>query len=154
RDVPPAATPELTDVRESVRAILEEVRAVATRLRPEALDDLGLPNALEALCRRVAQQSGLTVRRAIDADLPPLSADAELVIYRIAQEALANPLRHSGAAHAELALAADGAGRVTLIARDDGSGLGAASPGAGIQGMHERALLLDGACTVRSLAEG
>ncbi len=152
-DAPAPLRDELEDAREATRALLGEVRDVAGRLRPEALDDLGLANALAALGQRVAEQSGLAVRSAIDPAVPPLSPETELVVYRIAQEALANTLRHAGAASAELALrAADG--RVTLTVRDDGRGLDGTTAGAGIQGMHERALLLDATCELTTRPEG
>lgn len=153
RQAPEPLREELVAAREATRELLNEVRGVASRLRPEALDDLGLPNALAALCQRVADQSGIAVRRTISVELPPLSPQAELVIYRVAQEALANTLRHADARSAELALtAADG--RVALVVRDDGRGLDGTVPGAGIQGMLERALLLDGTCELRTRPEG
>jgi two-component system sensor histidine kinase UhpB len=145
---------ELCSAREAARTLLGEVREVATRLRPEALDDLGLVNALEALCARVAGQSGIAVRLSVDAGLPPLSPEAELVVFRVAQEALSNTLRHAGASAAELTLAVGDDGTVTLRASDDGRGLRGSVPGAGIQGMHERALLLGGTCRLRTLESG
>lgn len=153
RSAPPPLDAELADAREAAREVLEEVRGVAGRLRPEALDDLGLANALAALAQRVSEQSGLPVRRAIDPALPPLSPEAELVIYRVAQEALANALRHAGASSVELALAAAN-GTVTLTVRDDGRGLAGTTPGSGIQGMLERALLLDAACELTTRPQG
>ena len=80
-----------------MRESLDEVRRIARELRPEALDDLGLVNALIALCTRIGAQGGLRVERELQAKLPPLSPDVELVIYRVAQESLTNALRHSGA---------------------------------------------------------
>nr|WP_281381592.1 histidine kinase [Conexibacter arvalis] len=145
---------ELCGAREAARTLLGEVREVATRLRPEALDDLGLANALEALCARVGDQSGIPVRLSVDPGLPPLSPEAELVVFRIAQEALSNTLRHADASAAELTLAVGDDGTVTLRAADDGRGLGDSVPGAGIQGMHERALLLGGTCQLRTLPAG
>jgi len=145
---------ELAGAREAARALLGEVREVATRLRPEALDDLGLANALEALCARVGEQSGIAVRLTVDPALPPLSPEAELVVFRVAQEALSNTLRHAGASAAALTLALGDDGTVTLRASDDGRGLDGAAPGAGIQGMHERALLLGGTCELRTRPEG
>src|SRR5262249_32737900 len=85
----------LTEIAETVLRSLEDVHRIGRELRPEALDDLGLVNALLALCSRVARQSGLRVKRDVDWSLPPLSPEAELVIYRVAQEALTNALRHS-----------------------------------------------------------
>ena len=68
---------------------------IGRELRPEALDDLGLVNALIALCRRLDRQDGVRVRRDLGWELPQLSAERELVIYRVAQEALTNVLRHA-----------------------------------------------------------
>src|SRR5207248_122707 len=71
--------------------------------------------------------------------LPALSTDAELVIYRVAQEALTNVVRHSGSRRAELRLEPDD-GRVVLTVRDEGRGIGPGhAPGSGIRGMRERA---------------
>jgi two-component system sensor histidine kinase UhpB len=156
RGAPEPLQGELADAREAARALLGEVRDVAIRLRPEALDDLGLANALEALCLRIGAQSGLSVTLDVDPRLPALSPEAELVIFRIAQEALTNTLRHAGASRAQLALAGgrNGDGAVTLVVRDDGRGLDGSDAGAGIQGMHERALLLGGVCQLQSAPAG
>jgi two-component system, NarL family, sensor histidine kinase UhpB len=151
--VPVASRPAVDEARETVRGTLDEVRDVARRLRPEALDDLGLPNALAALTQRVAEQ-GIAVRRTVDlGDGPPLPPETELVVYRVAQEALTNALRHADAGSAELSLTRTG-GLLVLVVRDDGRGIGDAEPGAGIQGMRERALLVDGACELRDRPGG
>jgi two-component system sensor histidine kinase UhpB len=148
--------PELTSqalrcVADAVRDSLDEVRRIARELRPEALDDLGLVNALIALCRRVDAQGGLLVRRDLQGKLPPLSREVELVVYRIAQEALTNALRHSNARSASVALKAD-AETLTLRVADDGEGMPDELPGgtAGIAGMRERALLVGGRLSIRS----
>jgi two-component system, NarL family, sensor histidine kinase UhpB len=143
RTAPPELREELSEARETARTSLEEVRAVAQRLRPEALDDLGLRNALAALAQRLSERSGIRIVRRLDSDVAPLSREAELVVYRVAQEALTNTLRHSGATRAEVALSGHGE-RVVLRVSDDGRGLDGAEPGAGIQGMRERALLVGG----------
>jgi two-component system sensor histidine kinase UhpB len=72
------------------------VRRIAQRLRPEALEDLGLQSALVALSDMFAEQTGVRVERSVAHDLP-LSAHDELVIYRVAQEALTNIARHADA---------------------------------------------------------
>lgn len=143
RSAPPELQDELSEARETARMSLEEVRAVAQRLRPEALDDLGLPNALAALCQRLSERSDVRIARELDSEFEPLSPEAELVIYRVAQEALTNTLRHSGATQAKVALSKRG-DRVVLRVTDDGCGLDGAEPGAGMQGMRERALLVGG----------
>src|SRR5919201_7039740 len=78
------------DAQDTVRASLEDVRRIAIELRPEALDDLGLESALAVLCDRFAQRSGLEVSCRIPDPLPGLSPESELVVYRVAQEALTN----------------------------------------------------------------
>jgi two-component system sensor histidine kinase UhpB len=142
---------ELEEAREAVRGSLEEVRAIARRLRPEALDDLGLRTALAALTNDVARRAGVEVDRSLSAALPPLSADEELVVYRIAQEALTNAVRHGGAQRIRVGLRTiDDA--VELAVRDDGSGFDATAPleGAGLRGMRERAVLVGAAVDVTS----
>jgi two-component system, NarL family, sensor histidine kinase UhpB len=139
----------LTEIAETVLRSLDDVHRIGRELRPEALDDLGLTNALIALCSRVGRQSGLLVRRELDGHLPPLSDEVELVIYRVAQEALTNALRHSEAAEVRVSLKAVGA-RVVLTVADDGRGIGEARRAGGLAGMRERAMLIDAALEVRS----
>jgi two-component system sensor histidine kinase UhpB len=148
---PALASQALRRVADAVRESLDEVRRIARELRPEALDDLGLVNALIALCTRLGAQDGPRVTRELQGKLPPLSPDVELVIYRIAQESLTNALRHSNARLATVSLKAD-AGTVTLAVADDGKGMPVELPGgtAGIAGMRERALLVGGRLSIES----
>jgi two-component system sensor histidine kinase UhpB len=141
----------LQRVADAVRESLDEVRRIARELRPEALDDLGLVNALIALCTRVGAQDGPVVKRELQGKLPALSPDMELVIYRIAQEGLTNALRHSGARSATVSLVAD-AETLTLTVTDDGKGMPLHLPSgtAGIAGMRERALLVGGRLSIKS----
>jgi two-component system sensor histidine kinase UhpB len=127
------------DAREAVRATLEDVRAIARRLRPEALDDLGLLAALAALSVAIQQSSGLRITRSLDRDAADaLEPDEELVVYRVAQEALTNVVRHAGARAATLALR-----------RDDGRGFNGAD-GTGLRGMRERAVLVGAQLEIRA----
>ncbi len=142
--------PILAEAHALARESLEDIRRVARELRPEALDDLGLPSALAALCERLRQQAGLVVERDVQPVLPALSGEEELVLYRVAQEALTNVLRHAGVDRAALSLrvADDG---IVLEVRDDGRGFeveGAIHNG--LIGMRERALLVGGTLEVRS----
>lgn len=135
---------ELRAVRESVRLALDEVRGVARRLRPGVLDDLGLHSALAGLVSDVAEQlaaEGVEVRRSFAPGLPALGESADLVVYRVAQEALTNVVRHAGARHVEVSLHRSGSA-VVLEVVDDGRGLGDVQEGAGITGMRERARLV------------
>lgn len=139
-------TPELaTEVallRESVREGLDDVRRVARQLRPGVLDDLGLTSALASLTNDFAGRSPATVRRQVAPGLPALGPDAELVVYRVAQEALTNAARHAGATAVVLSLTRVG-DRVVLEVADNGRGFDAGLEGAGLSGMRERARLVD-----------
>ncbi|GAA2108440.1 HAMP domain-containing sensor histidine kinase [Actinomadura alba] len=137
---------ELQAVQETVRGSLDEVGQVARRLRPGVLEDLGLQSALSALSSDFSRLSGVPVTRRADPDLPHLSAEAELVLYRIAQESLTNVTRHARATRVTLSLTA-GAGDLTLSITDDGRG-GVLHEGAGIRGMRERALLIGARLTI------
>src|SRR5581483_8892453 len=88
---------EIDETKHSVRQALEEVRRIARELRPEMLEHLGLVSALTELSRKFAEQSGVHVERSFPESLPPLSDEAEIAVYRVAQESLTNVARHSGA---------------------------------------------------------
>ncbi|MBH5337692.1 sensor histidine kinase [Streptomyces pactum] len=132
---------ELRQIQEITRASLDEVRRLVRRLRPGVLDDLGLVSALTSLTNDFATHAGLRVRRRIDADLPALDRETELVLYRVAQESLTNVARHADATHVEVSLRRAG-DTVELAVADDGRGTAATCEGAGIRGMRERALLI------------
>jgi two-component system, NarL family, sensor histidine kinase UhpB len=156
RTIGPEREDGVAEARETVRASLEEVRGIAGRLRPEALDDLGLRSALAALTNDLTRRTGLRVERRIAPGLPPLDPEEELVVYRVAQEALTNVVRHAGVPNAELALDVRD-GRVELRVIDAGAGFepGPASDGTGLLGMRERALLIAAELDVRSaVAQG
>lgn len=143
---------ELDVVRESARAALDDVRRVARELRPGVLDDLGLHAALSALATDVAAHGGPVVRRRFGPGLPALGPDAELVVYRVAQEALTNAMRHAGASRVELSLLRLG-DNVVLEVTDDGRGFPGAVEehvGTGLAGMTDRAVLVDGTVTISS----
>lgn len=140
--IPDDLRDELDELRETARSGTEDVRRIARQLRPEALEDLGLQSALAALATSFGEQTHVNVKRRLKPSLP-LSKDEELVVYRVAQEALTNVARHAQATRVELRLHENGA-RTILTVRDDGRGL---SPGAlpsahGIRGMRERAMLI------------
>ncbi|MDN5859789.1 MAG: sensor histidine kinase [Pseudonocardia sp.] len=139
---------ELRTVQETIRDSLDEVRQVARRLRPGVLEDLGLLSAIGALISDLTAASQIPVRQRLDPDLPVLGRDAELVLYRIAQESMTNITRHADAGWVEVVLTGDRE-RVVLRITDDGRGLGgAAAEGAGIRGMRERALLIGAQLTI------
>ncbi len=140
---------ELQQAQEITRGSLDEVRRLVRRLRPGVLEDLGLISGLTSLTTEFATHAGLRVLRRFDTDLPVLDAETELVLYRVAQEALTNAARHAEAGQVEVSLHhTDGA--VVLSVVDDGRGTGIAREGAGIRGMRERALLIGATLDVTS----
>jgi two-component system sensor histidine kinase UhpB len=144
------------ETKAAVRQALEEVRRIARELRPEMLDQLGLVSALTELSRKFAASS-LRIERRFADDLPPLSDEAELTVYRVAQESLTNVARHAQASRVEVALER-GAGSVVLRVVDDGRGMDEAAAAAnghgGLRGMRERAVLVGGALAVKRGREG
>ena len=146
--IPEGLREQLDELRETARQGTEEVRRIVRQLRPEALEDLGLQSALAALATAFGDQAGVRVARQLEHGLP-LSGEHELVIYRIAQEALTNVARHAHATDVELRLQQVD-GHVLLTVRDNGRGLpsGAFRSSHGILGMRERAMLIGAQLTV------
>lgn len=154
RRAPDELRPGIEALRESARSGAEDVRQIARRLRPEALDELGLQSALLTLANGVSETAGIEIGRDLQRDLP-LNAEQELVIYRVAQESITNVVRHAGAQRLDLSLRRAGGG-VLLVVSDDGIGI---QPSAdlsanGIRGMRERALLVGAELTVRERPQG
>ena len=146
--IPDGLHEQLDELRETARRGTEEVRRMARQLRPEALEDLGLQSALAALATAFGEQAHVRVDRRLAARLP-LTDEQELVVYRVAQEALTNVARHAGAKRVELELERRG-DQVRLIVRDDGRGITPSdrSSSHGIRGMRERAMLIGADLTI------
>jgi two-component system sensor histidine kinase UhpB len=151
--VPSDAAEELRLVQENARRSMEEVRRVARGLRPGVLDDLGLVPALKAMSDELTANTGLEVQRQFDRRVPVLTPEAELVIFRVAQEALTNVTRHAKAGTVELSLLKLPS-KVSLRVCDNGNGVSAAIVGAGIRGMRERAMLVGGQLSVGTGKQG
>ena len=146
---------DVTAARTLALDTVESVRRISRALRPEALDDLGLISALATLCERVAAHTEVEIRPELRAELPALSHEAELVIYRAAQESLTNAVRHAHASHVVVTLSRNGDG-VRLEVADDGVGSPAAAgerPG-GLRFMRERALAIGGEARVERSGSG
>ena len=144
---------ELRLLQQTTRASLDEVRKVARRLRPGELDNLGLFSALAALATDHSTHTRTHVHRRLTSRLPALTAEQELVIYRVAQEALTNIARHADADTVEISLRYED-DAVVLRVLDDGRGLPGPVEGDGIRGMRERALLVGARLTVQERAAG
>lgn len=142
---------DLAELAAVVQQSLHDVRRISRELRPEALDELGLVNALIALCSRVSEQGGMRIQRRLEGGLPELSAEVELAIYRVAQEALTNAMRHSKATEATVSLSRED-GELVLSVADNGRGLPKhVAEGGGLTGMRERAMLIGAALMIDSV---
>ena len=138
-------------LREAAADTMEEVRLLSQTMYPRVLDDLGLVAGLRYLGRTVSESTGtpvaIEIEAATEAALERLSKASSSVLYRVAQEALQNAIRHGAASHVEIRVAAAD-GRATLEVRDDGRGFDPRSngrgTGLGMRTMRERVGLLDG----------
>lgn len=136
---------------------LREIRRISHALRPAMLDDLGLAAALEQLTRELREEAGVDMAftRTTHAHAPALPEALNTALFRIAQEALTNILRHAQATHAEIALDVTGQ-VVTLSISDDGSGFDVervqadARGGIGLRNMRERLDPLGGVLSLAS----
>ncbi len=126
-------------------------------LRPPALDDLGLQAAVADLAQRFSEQLGIPIDYQARGPRGRLPAEVELVLYRVAQEALTNVAKHAQADHVSIDLDR-GSEDVTLSVRDDGRGFDPTAKtrrddrglGLGLFGMAERVALVGGTFTVWS----
>jgi two-component system, NarL family, sensor histidine kinase UhpB len=145
----PAHRDEIDDAKQSVRRALDEVRRISSELRPEMLEHLGLVSALTELTTTFSRVSGIRVERQFDQSLPKLEPDAELAVYRIAQESLTNVARHAQATRVTVTLE-QGFDSVVLRVVDDGRGF-ARNPEehGGLHSMRERALLIGAALAIK-----
>jgi two-component system, NarL family, sensor histidine kinase UhpB len=152
---PPGLIPELTETKALANRAMDELLSVARQLRPTTLDDLGLEAALTAHVADLEGRSGIAATFEADGDLRDLGPDVQLVLYRVAQEALSNAVRHSGADRVDVRVRRTD-GRVELTVSDNGRGFSfdEASGGLGILGMRERALLVDGELAIESRPSG
>lgn len=135
--------------RQLAERALREARELSHLLRPQVLDDLGLPAALRWLARTLRESTGLEVVVSCPEHLEKLAPDLQTLLFRVAQEALTNVLKHGGTAKAWVELEADG-GAVRLQVRDQGRGFAVEDlvsgtlGGGGLRGMRDRVELFGG----------
>jgi two-component system, NarL family, sensor histidine kinase UhpB len=145
---------QLAEAQKVVKTSLDDVRRLAQELRPELLDHLGLASALAELASVFEQRTHVRVQRRLERGLPPLDPQAELVLYRVAQESLTNVARHAQAGEVLLSLER-GKGSVVLRVVDDGQGFDPDRvEGGGLRGIRERALIVGGAAAIKPGPEG
>jgi signal transduction histidine kinase len=152
--------PGQQDLREQIRTLQNQVLEISTdmhrlshRLHPSKLDHLGLEAAVRGLCRDLDAAGMLPIDLYSKGDMADVPKDAQLCIFRIAQEALRNCAKHSGADSVYVVLAKTG-GQVRLSVSDDGRGFDMGSQtinrGLGFTSMRERVRILGGRILVHS----
>ncbi|HRQ65468.1 MAG TPA: sensor histidine kinase [Xanthomonadaceae bacterium] len=138
--------------------ILEETRELSRLLRPQILDDLGLAPALRWLARSIGEAGGPAVTVHVDLEGLELDADLSTLLFRAAQEALANVLKHAEARQVRLDLWRE-SGHLVLSIRDDGRGFDPAQAraaarggaGTGLGSLHDRVRVYDGSMHINSM---
>lgn len=163
RDELPAESGRLADQISKTAALIEttmhRVRLLAHNLRPPALDTVGLNRVLEDMCYEYAHQTQLSVHYTGE-ELPQLSSELSIGLYRLLQEALTNVVKHAQARQVQVRLGSEN-GHIHLCVEDDGQGFDwvarRADPltqGIGLLGMQERIQLLNGELQIESSPEG
>jgi two-component system sensor histidine kinase UhpB len=152
---PPQLEAEIDETKALANQAMNELLSLARQLRPTALDDLGLAAAIGGQVERLGRGE-IETSLVTEGGFSDLGDDAQLVVYRVAQEALNNAARHSGAARVEVRLRRAEDNGVVLEVADDGRGFAfdESERGLGIGGMRERALLVGGVLSIGSLPEG
>jgi len=157
-DLSPYITTEIQEARNSAEEVVDEIRRLSRDLRPSILDDLGLIPAVRWLVKDLEQRTGIRTRLLTSDSDHRIARDAELALFRIAQEALHNVERHADASEVVISLRIDDQGaRLTIT--DDGRGMktvdtnasAAVSGKLGLLGMYERARLCGGQLVIRSV---
>ncbi|MBU2936195.1 MULTISPECIES: cache domain-containing protein [Pacificibacter] len=136
---------------------ISEVRRISRDLRPGVLDDLGLGSALKSVAEEFESRTGITTSLETVVFRNRLDEEAKTALFRIAQEALTNIERHSGATEVHISVRGHRTG-ATMIVRDNGSGIDIANGkkglGIGLRNMQERMEHLDGTLTITQLSPG
>ncbi|HSJ55163.1 MAG TPA: sensor histidine kinase, partial [Anaerolineae bacterium] len=150
---PEALVAGIAELRAVADCVMDDLHRLAMDLRPASLDHLGLTAALRQHMESVSQKHGLAIRfetLGIDERLP---ADVETALYRMAQEALTNVVRHAKASRVSVLVEQRG-GSLHMIVEDDGAGFDPAAAcnngRLGLFGIRERAELLGGRLFVES----
>lgn len=153
-DQPESVHQSIKDAMELIEQTMDNIHSLAQLLRPPELDSLGLSPVLEDLCRTFSQHTHIPVQYH-GIELPDLSGSAAVCLYRLAQEALTNIVKHAQASHVSVKLEYD-AENLYLVIEDDGQGFDKTTiysnsyqqPRLGLLGMRERVELFDGCLEV------
>lgn len=152
-DTSVAAQSVSRELKNDLISVADDVHRISRQLHPAILDDLGLPDALQSECDRLAERAQVDVTCRLQDDIDSLPSDISLCLYRIAQESLWNAAKHSKTDRMIVSLAAD-AEAVHLEIRDFGVGFNPTEvngpTGLGMASMRERTRLVNGALAINS----
>ena len=144
----------ILEIKKQINRTYQEMRRLSHRLHPALLSDLGLEPALDAYLKNISEHSGLPIDFTMMGFGKRVNLDIESVLYRLAQEALTNTLKHAGATRFKLSIIKSFPNIIFLV-EDDGIGFDAKismgnTPGLGLLSMRERAAMLGGNFTLRT----
>lgn len=156
----PIPEDSIRNIELQIQELLEEVRLLAWGMRPSVLDDYGLDRALSRLVEEICDHAHLAIdyQYSSSPELGRMPPRIEVTLYRIAQEAIANIVRHAGATQSSVVVLQQ-RNEVTLLVEDNGCGFKTDSVQQdsdnclGLMGMKERTALLGGSCAVESILE-
>jgi signal transduction histidine kinase len=161
-DVAKPLADDLSDVRQGIRELVDNLRHICGDLRPPTIDSLGLGAALQSYCRNWSTRTGLQVNLDLDSNLGRLPEASELSIFRIVQEGLNNVWRHANASCVQIVLEHTSPRTLLVSIEDDGIGI----PGEidladlsknghfGLLGISERVALLGGKMSLKRQSKG
>jgi signal transduction histidine kinase len=144
---------QLSDVQTRIVELSEHVREISHKLHPSILEDLGLIAALNQLCEDFSAREGIKVMFTSEGARQAIPVEAAACLYRVAQEAMHNILKHARADYVRMSLSGDSRG-IHLSIHDTGVGFdseaGLGRPGLGIVSMKERVLMVHGDFSIHS----
>ncbi len=147
----------LEDSIDLVDRMVQQIRDLSLDLRPPLMDEMGLVGALKGYLETQAERTGLEIDVKGDPELDGLPPETEITVFRLAQEAVTNAIRHAEAARIAVNLRADGDG-LEIVVEDDGKGFDvrallegpATVKNLGLVGMQERARMIGGELGIES----
>jgi PAS domain S-box-containing protein len=144
----------ILEIKKQINRTYQEMRRLSHRLHPALLSDLGLEPALDAYLKNISEHSGLRIDFKMMGFGKRVNLDIESVLYRLAQEALTNTLKHACATRFKLSIIKSYPNIIFLV-QDDGIGFDAEkfmgnTPALGLLSMRERAAMLGGKFTLRT----
>jgi signal transduction histidine kinase len=149
----PEVKQNMLNLRDQFDGTIDEIRRISNNLMPSVLEVFGITTALKNLCRETEEHAGLKVTFEASGELETMNTRAKTYLYRIAQEAFNNIIKHADAKEVGISLASSG-DIVTFIIRDDGKGFNAGDPavenGNGLHNMRNRVGLMQGTLDILS----